>query len=158
MRQSGYSYPVLLVALLVLGIFSQVARVEVSYANQRDREEELLFRGRAYQAAIASYFRTWGHYPRGLEELKLDGALPPNRHIRTLYGDPMDQGGEGWQILRSPAGGIQGVASRSEKKPLKQEGFPLELSFFARAASYQDWVFAHQGSSEERKRALTKIR
>ena len=40
-----------------------------SHALQREKEAELLFRGNAYQAAIASYQKVQHQWPHSLEQL-----------------------------------------------------------------------------------------
>ncbi|MGJ4748980.1 type II secretion system protein, partial [Leptospira sp. SA-E8] len=62
----------LLVALVLIGIFAGVASRVTARIVQSDREAELLFRGQAYRAAIASYQAVDGSYPRSLGNLPKD--------------------------------------------------------------------------------------
>jgi hypothetical protein len=127
-----------------LAAFAEVA----SHAMQREKEAELLFRGNQYREAIASYHRTEERYPQSLEQLLQNkGFSMPVRHLRKLYADPMT-GAADWVLLPAPDGGIMGVHSRSEKRPIKTGNFAARDAAFAEgqggeAASYQDWKFVH---------------
>ena len=143
-RQAGFSYLVVLAAVVVVGIVAEAARATTWRALKADREAELIFRGLAYRNAIRSFHATHGTFPRSLEQLEKDPRLPAKRHIRKLYGDPMakDEKGE-WRLLVAPGGGIAGVASASGDEPLKKANFPLELEKFTGAQSYAEWIFEY---------------
>ena len=53
----------------------------------------------------------------------------------------MTHGGD-WELIRNPQGGIIGVHTRFEGKPIKSAHFPAEYSSFESAESYADWKFA----------------
>lgn len=122
------------------------AMVEVYQTQkQRENEEELLFVGDQYRAAIASYAAQVGtggarRLPQSLNDLVDDHRTPtPRHHLRRLYPDPMT-GHVDW-ILIQGAGGIAGVASSSQKVPFKKSGFPVQYTAFASAVTYGDWHF-----------------
>ncbi len=148
-RQRGYTYAMVLVAVVLVGIFAGVANLRTARVVQADREAELLFRGQAYRKAIASHLAATGRYPRDLRELLRDASLSGRAHLRTLYPDPMADATEraaadsGWRLLRASDGGISGVASRSRGEPLKKANFPAGLEQFEGAGSYADWQFEH---------------
>lgn len=122
--------------------YAQVA----SHAAQREKEAELLFRGNAFQAAIASYYKKEQRYPQALAELLEDKRYPmPVRHLRTLYRDPMT-GEADWGLVEAPGGGVMGVFSKSEQRPIKTGNFAARHAAFEDAAKYQDWKFFHQPS------------
>src|ERR1700680_2086784 len=89
MRRSGsagFTYIGLLVAVVILGIgLSAVGTVWRTQA-QREREQELLFIGGAYRAAIASYYAAGAHqFPQNLSDLLEDKRFPePRHHLRRL--------------------------------------------------------------------------
>lgn len=143
-HQSGFTYILVLIALVVVGILVEVAVIPESQRIQRQREQELLFRGLAYREAIRSYYeadRLSAQYPRRLEDLLLDNRVAHRRHIRKLYKDPVT-GGD-WQLIRNGQGGITGVVSAGRGVPLKQAGFPPGLESFEQAKHYSDWVFEY---------------
>jgi hypothetical protein len=122
-----------------LAAFAEIA----SHAAQREKEAELLFRGNAFQAAIASYYRKENRYPQSLEHLLEDKRYPmPVRHLRKLYADPMT-GEASWGLVEAPGGGVMGVHSRSGSRPIKSGNFRLQNQDFEKAGSYADWKFIH---------------
>lgn len=142
--QSGFTYILVLVALVVVGILAGATAIPVSQEIKRDKEETLLFAGIAYRNAIQSYYQAnnkAGQYPKRLEDLILDNRVLYKRHIRQLYPEPTT--GE-WQLLRNSEGGITGVVSPSQAEPLKRSGFPAGYEAFENAAHYSDWVFEYQ--------------
>jgi type II secretory pathway pseudopilin PulG len=147
--EGGYAYIMVLAAVAVLAILAATAYELVSYQVKHDREAELLFRGLAYERAIRSYYLsnppgTTPTYPRNLTDLLSDPRFVQKRHLRALYPDPM---GTDWSIMKSPDGGIAGVASQSKEKPLKQDHFPPAFSAFTGAQHYSDWIFLYQPGS-----------
>lgn len=149
-KQSGFTYLLVLIAVVVIGIIVGGATTLVSFVMQQDREAELLFRGLAYKNAIESYYlasKDKKIFPQSMADLLEDPRVPGvRRHLRTLYEDPMSPDNEGeinWDILRSSDGGIQGVVSRSLTEPIKQAGFPKGLELLEQQKSYNDWQFLY---------------
>jgi type II secretory pathway pseudopilin PulG len=141
-REGGYTYPAALILLVAVALAAQAAQIPVSGRLQAEREEELLFRGLAYQNAIASYWDAGApnpSLPAQLEDLILDPREEGLRHIRRLYEDPMPNGG--WRLIRAPGGGISGVVSTASGTPRRTAYFPEGLQDFESAGSYGDWRF-----------------
>ena len=97
-----------------------------SHAAQREKERELLFVGNQFRQAIGAYYeRSPGgakRLPRTLEELLADKRYPmPRRYLRRLYADPIT-GKREWGFIQGPDGGIMGVYSLSEARPVKTGG------------------------------------
>jgi hypothetical protein len=81
-------------------------------------------------------------FPRALEDLVEDNRFPvPRRHLRRVYPDPLS-GKADWALIDAPGGGIAGVHSRSEAKPLKIGNFAPPDVKFEGAERYSDWKFA----------------
>lgn len=83
----GYAMAALLVGLSVMAIMLSMALPVWRTVVQREREAELVFRGKQYAHAIELFSRRNGGFPLSLE------ALEEGRYIRKLYKDPMT--GEG---------------------------------------------------------------
>ena len=142
--QAGFTYAMVLAAVVIVGIVVEAARVTTWRIVRADREAELLFRGQAYRNAIASFYQSNGAFPRSLEDLPKDPRSAGKRHIRALYPDPMGQGEKReWRLIQAAGGGISGVASASTEEPLKQANFPKEFEKFTGAKSYSEWVFEY---------------
>jgi hypothetical protein len=142
-RGKGYAYLMLLVAAasgcLIASLFGVMA---LSRAVKVEKENELIFRGLAYADAIRSYYMSSKgkkSYPVKLEYLLSDPRFSKKKHIRKLYYDPVTRGE--WTLIVQPDGGITGIASRSNAKPVKQSGFPEKLRKFEGVEHYSDWVF-----------------
>jgi type II secretory pathway pseudopilin PulG len=143
-KQAGFTYILMLVAIIVSGIVAGTASIPVTRLQTAEREQELLFRGQAYRNAIKNYYATARRYPRSLNELVKDSAFVHRVYLRALYADPMSPDGKGeWNVIRAVDGGISGVASRSTATPMKQANFPEGLENFSGSAAYADWVFEY---------------
>lgn len=146
--QYGFTYVIILVAVVVLGILVEAAHKMTEYWLKSEREAELIFRGQAYRRAIQSYHeagKVTKYYPRDLAELLNDPRFAQRRHIRKLYTDPMGKPDDAnWILVRAADGGIAGVTSASQDIPLKQANFPAGLESLAKAKSYSEWVFDYR--------------
>lgn len=141
--QQGFTYIVLLAALVILGITAEVLSRSSVIQKQRQLEKELLFRGKAYYDAIESYYHSsqFKQFPKHIDDLLYDNRFAHKRHLRKIYVDPIT-GGE-WRLLRNSSGGIVGVASTSEKQPLKQAHFLPPHEHFIGAEHYHQWEFRY---------------
>jgi len=96
----------LLVAVAISSILLAVPIPSWQAQAQRDREEELIFRGEAYAEAIRRFQLKMGHLPVKLEDLH----KKPQQFIRRLYKDPVTKdedgnwGGEFGLVHASPTG------------------------------------------------------
>ena len=88
----------LLVIVMMLTIaliaFTSMAPNEVTEIK-RDREEELIHRGKAYARGIKLFYKRFGRYPTSLNELQGTQNI---KFIRQLYKDPMSPDGE-WRLI-----------------------------------------------------------
>jgi type II secretory pathway pseudopilin PulG len=100
--EQGYVLIVFLMfaAVLVVGVYRILPKYV--FEGQRQKEEELIFRGQQYRRAIQLYVRKFGRYPTSLEELENTNEI---RFVRKLYPDPMTSGGE-WRLIHIGPGGI----------------------------------------------------
>jgi type II secretory pathway pseudopilin PulG len=141
--QTGFTYIGLLFAIAILGITLSTTGVVWSTQIRREKEAELLFVGDQYRIAIGRYRASGGQYPQGLGDLLEDRRTPTvRRYLRRLYPDPIT-GNADWQLVAAPDGGIMGVASSSQLKPIKVAGFPLSDATFRGAECYCDWKFVY---------------
>ena len=149
--EAGFTYLGILIAMALFGVALAATGDVWRTAAQREREQELLFVGNQFRNAFSTYygFTPTGkpRYPRALEDLVEDNRFPvPRRHLRRVYADPMT-GKPDWVLLDAPGGGIAGVQSSSEAKPLKTGNFaPPDLKFEG-AERYSDWKFVFEPRS-----------
>jgi type II secretory pathway pseudopilin PulG len=143
----GFTYIVVLMMIIIMGIMLGVAGQSWQTIMQREREEELLFRGQQIKAAI----ERWHTKPPGQVQtnpalndlkdlLKSPYSLQTVRYLRRLYTDPIT--GKEWNVVKEvPGRGIVGVFSSSDETPLKQANFPKGLEAFEGKTKYSDWKF-----------------
>lgn len=138
-RQRGFTY--LTALLLVAAVGSSLAAVGGlwSQASQREKESELLWIGEQFRQAIGLYYqRSPGaakRYPEKLEDLLEDRRfLTVQRYLRRIYVDPMTSKGQ-WDLIAAPGGGIMGVRSLSDGRPVRERGG---------ARRYADWTFIYE--------------
>jgi len=127
-----------------------------SMIMRRDREEELLFRGKQITDAIARFNNPDNKNPQGTVSVTALGDLrflyeadprflERRRYLRKNYLDPIT--GKEWQLIKDPAKGIVGVVSSSEQEPLKKANFPTEPEYFKSfegKTKYKDWQFVNR--------------
>jgi type II secretory pathway pseudopilin PulG len=85
----GYAMAALLVTLAVMSVILGMALPVWRTVVQREKEEELIFRGRQYARAIQLYQRKYAAaYPASID------VLVEQKFLRKKYKDPMTKGGE----------------------------------------------------------------
>jgi len=144
--ERGFTYLGVMIIVMVMGMGLAAFGTIYSQTAQRDKEAELLFVGEQFREAIKSYYLKGPGgqaYPKKLEDLVEDKRFPmPMRHLRRIYPDPITASTD-WGLVEAPGGGIMGVYSKSEAKPIKQSNFSARQAGFEDAASYTKWTFVH---------------
>jgi type II secretory pathway pseudopilin PulG len=105
-QAQGYVLLALLLMVALLFLTASVAVPRALVQGQREKEEEMVFRGEQYTRAIGLYYKRYGRFPQKLEEL----VEPKNnvRFLRQLYKNPTSRDGA-WRLLRvAPDGTILG--------------------------------------------------
>jgi type II secretory pathway pseudopilin PulG len=143
-NSKGFTFLALLAAIIILGISLGAAGKYWQNVVQREKEEELLYRGDEYRRAIERYYtavpgRT--QYPTTLDDLLKDARTPQGkRYLRRKYKDPMT--GEDFRETKDPLSNrITGVYSASDKKPFRQANFDYPYMEFAGKTKYSEWRF-----------------
>jgi type II secretory pathway pseudopilin PulG len=141
-------------AIAVLGITLATVGVVWSTQLRREKEEQLLFVGNQFRVAIGRYVRSGGQYPLELADLVEDQRTQvPRRFLRRIYPDPMT-GSADWQLIQAPQGGIMGIASTSQGKPIKVAHFSLVDESFEKAECYCDWKFIYMPRAGRNRRVI----
>lgn len=160
-NQRGAILLMLLVSVSLLGLMAGIAGSSWQTIMQRSKEADLLWKGNQIRKAIGSYYEfssskgaKLNKFPESFEDLLQDSrALETTRYLRQLYRDPMT--GEEWESIKAPnGGGIMGVRSTSEQKPMKQYGFSDENKKFIAQKTYQSWTFIY---IPQKKQQNTKV-
>jgi type II secretory pathway pseudopilin PulG len=92
-NRTGYSLVILMLATFVLAIGLLIAVPVWQTQIQREKEDELIFRGRQFVEAVRLYqAKNPGTFPKSLDE------LVRKRFLRRLYKDPMTRDGK-WNVI-----------------------------------------------------------
>jgi type II secretory pathway pseudopilin PulG len=94
-REQGYVLIVMLLFLALMAVGLTAVAPSMAQRIRREREIELIHRGRQYVRGIRLFYRKFGRYPLRLEELENTNRI---RFIRKRYKDPMTSGGE-WRLI-----------------------------------------------------------
>ncbi len=146
-KQEGFTLVGALILVAFMGAGVAAYGELASHAAQREKEQELLFVGNQFRQAIGAYYeRTPGavkRFPQTLEQLVEDKRYPmPQHHLRRMYADPIT-GKPQWGVIDAQGGGIMGVYSLSEAKPIKTGGFAARDRTLAETSRYSDWHFSY---------------
>lgn len=135
----------LLFVVTAMGIGLLVAVPVWQTQIQREKEEELIFRGKQYVEAVRIYqIKKPGTFPRTLEELVEEKCL------RRLFRDPMSPDGK-WNVILLPEGGVQMDIMRR-----RQEETPARASAGSRQTQGQ--AFSAQSILVAPESALSSVR
>lgn len=144
--ERGFTYLGLLILVAIIGIASATSLQAGAALQRRAAEEELLDIGMAFRNALISYANATPmgqkRAPSSLQDLLKDPRYPnPRRHLRKLYADPLT-GKEEWGVIEAQdGGGIIGVYSLSNARPIKTGNFEAVFQGFAGKTSYREWRF-----------------
>lgn len=119
-EQRGFTFVMVLAAMLILALASQGVMSVLSTQAQQERRLEQQRIGAMYAKALKAYYNaspgTRKQYPETLEDLLLDKRqVTIQRHLRRLYADPLQpqvQAEAAWDIKRDGAGRIQTITSK----------------------------------------------
>ena len=101
-RQEGFVLIILMIALTVMLVSLAAALPSIYQEGQREREEELIFRGNEYARAIYLFQRQFHRYPKSVDELLRTNNI---RFLRRDYPDPMSRKGK-WRFIHVGPGGV----------------------------------------------------
>lgn len=143
----GFTYIGILIAVAILGVVLATTGIVWHTAQQRDREQQLLYVGAQFRTAIGRYVKASSHirqYPASLNDLLRDPRSPAVvRYLRKIYYDPMT-GSRDWGLIKDVNGRIMGVFSKSKQHPIKQTNFNQEDREFEGKDAYSDWIFIYR--------------
>jgi type II secretory pathway pseudopilin PulG len=103
--EGGYTMVAVVIGMTIMAILLMGVAPSIATIMKREREQELLFRGKQYARAIALFQKRYGRFPTELKELYENRP----RTIRRLFKEPfcncMD-----WHVIyqNSPDAGIGG--------------------------------------------------
>jgi len=93
--QRGYVLLSIMLLMTVMLIMLTIEAPRIAQQIRREREEELVHRGREYSNAIRKFYRRFGQYPASLDQLDNTNGI---RFLRKRYKDPMT-GKDDWKLV-----------------------------------------------------------
>jgi type II secretory pathway pseudopilin PulG len=93
-KQRGYTLVAIVIGIAILTILTAAVAPAVSVIMQRDREDELIFRGKQYARGITLFRRRYGRLPTTLKEMYENRP----RTLRKLWKEPMC-GCDDWYLI-----------------------------------------------------------
>jgi type II secretory pathway pseudopilin PulG len=150
-RERGFSYIVVMFALALFGIGLAQVGERWSEVSRRDKEAELIRAGSDVVRAIEAYYvKSPGAakaFPKSWDDLTEDRRfVGVQRHLRRVPVDPFTKRAD-WIVVRAGDGGIAGIQSRHDGKPLRQRALVLDWTTAApipAASRYAEWKFVYQ--------------
>jgi type II secretory pathway pseudopilin PulG len=94
--ERGYVLIAILFMVAVIMIVMASAAPGIATSIKRQREDELIRRGKQYQRAIQLYYRKFGRFPASIEQLQNTNNI---RFLRRKYPDPIT-GKDEWRLIR----------------------------------------------------------
>src|SRR5579863_6859602 len=112
-NQGGYALllVVFLTALLVVSTTS--IGLKILTEGKREKEQEMIWRGKQYTRGIKMYYRKLGRFPNSLDDLTKP-KIGNIRFMRQAYKDPMNKEDGSWRLIYvGPAGNLIGSLNQS---------------------------------------------
>ena len=105
--ESGYAYLMALFMVLFIIAASTVVLQNMKTQARREKEQDMVWRGKQYERAIRLYFHKTGRYPQTMDDLQK--GMPDLHFLRQAYKDPMNGSDGSWRFIYvNPAGQIIG--------------------------------------------------
>lgn len=147
-KQLGFTYLAALFLIAAMGTIWAAAGQIWSTASQREKERELLLIGAQFRDAIGMYYEkspgAAKKYPGTLEDLLKDERQPgTQRYLRKIFVDPMTRSNK-WGLVMSPMGGVMGVRSLSDVRPIKSANFGDADADLVGKTKYSEWLFVYR--------------
>lgn len=101
---SGYALLLVMFLLALVVLAGVAAAPNVFTQGRREKEEEMIWRGKQYERAIKLYYRKNNRLPGSLDDLTTPNQLGL-RYLRRAYKDPMNQNDGSWRMIYLGPGG-----------------------------------------------------
>src|SRR5207248_6569882 len=106
--QQGYALLLVIFMGTMLLLLATMAAPNIRTEGQRQKEKEMIWRGRQYARGVKLYYRKMGRFPTSIDDLTKPkiGSL---RFMRQAYKDPMNTQDGSWRLIYvGPAGQLIG--------------------------------------------------
>lgn len=108
LHQQGYALLLVVFMTTMLLLLAVAVAPNIRTEGQREREKEMIWRGKQYVRGVKLYYRKMGRFPTKIDDLTKPqmGSL---RFMRQAYKDPMNAEDGSWRFIYvGPAGNLIG--------------------------------------------------
>src|SRR5271154_5467369 len=119
--QRGYALLLIMFFVALLAATAMTVAPSILTEGRREKEQEMIWRGKQYARAVKLYNTKLGHFPTSLDDLTKPktGSI---RFMRQAYKDPMNKEDGSWRLIYvGPAGQLIGSLKPPEN-PLPGTG------------------------------------
>src|SRR5467141_1565122 len=121
--ERGYALLVVIFLVSVLFISVMVVAPNILTEGRREKEKEMIWRGKQYTRGVKLYYRKMGRFPTSLDDLTKP-KLGSLRFMRQAYKDPMNKEDGSWRFIYvGPAGQLIG-SLKPPQQNLQLPGVP----------------------------------
>ena len=117
-RRGERGYALLLIVFLatLLLLSTMVVTPNILTEGRREKEKEMIWRGKQYTRGIKLYYRKMGHFPTSFDDLTKPkiGSL---RFMRQAYKDPMNKEDGSWRLIYVRSRPVDWKPETSPKSP-----------------------------------------
>jgi hypothetical protein len=100
----GYALLVVIFLVTLLLISAMVVAPNILTEGRREKEKEMIWRGKQYTRGVKLYYRKMGRFPTSLDDLTKP-KLGSLRFMRQAYKDPMNKEDGSWRFIYVGAAG-----------------------------------------------------
>ena len=102
--ERGYALLLIVFLATLLLLSTMVVTPNILTEGRREKEKEMIWRGKQYTRGIKLYYRKMGHFPTSFDDLTKPkiGSL---RFMRQAYKDPMNKEDGSWRLIYVGAAG-----------------------------------------------------
>src|ERR1700686_2554945 len=133
--QSGFALLMVLFLTTVVLLGAMAAAPYVRTEAQREKEQEMIWRGKQYVRGVKLYYRKMGRFPTSIDDLTKP-KLGSLRFMRQAYKDPMNGEDGSWRLIYvGPAGQLIGSLKPPQTLQLPGSGQGLGTAASALASN-----------------------
>jgi hypothetical protein len=133
--QDGYALMMVIFFTAVMLIGAMAVAPRILQEGKREKEKEMIWRGRQYVRGVKLYYRKMGRFPTSIDDLTKPktGSL---RFMRQAYKDPMNTEDGSWRLIYvGPAGQLIGSLKPPQTLQLPTGGAGLGTAASALATN-----------------------
>src|SRR5229473_6829583 len=96
--ERGYALLVVIFLVTLLLISTTVVAPNILTEGRREKEKDMIWRGKQYTRGVKLYYRKIGRFPTSLDDLTKP-KLGSLRFMRQAYKDPMNKEDGSWRLI-----------------------------------------------------------